>query len=469
MVQQKKPPRPHVASARFGPPPNDTEWAVVIAAKALTENITDPKLLDEAVSKAVAYLQSSPLVAKVSRDGNTIDVLFKSGREAAILAELAPPPVRPQSVVSGGSKKATHQAVSMGAGLGQVAQGRWAVILTPFHFEFPGDPSWDPITDNYIDGLVSAGIYQGWWYVPNDYFTIDEFANFLLGWEVYAAPEVVVDTGINHVSYGLWGLFAHGGIANGLTIFATGECARSGPTQACGAPQYPTHGSASADYWNYYNIDPSFVIVTGVSGDSRGFIAVSSNFVYYYGFLADFTDSPSEYDSLFYAMACDGSKQSDMYQALVGSGARTYLAWTDEAHEDPGDYAYSNFFYYLTNGYDAADSYTRVCNAGYCYDGVSGAYLHYYGSGGQDTGGDWNVYWPNVYVGPVTIIETATVHSITVVYNTFYLFSTRTVYTTAHPHTTVTSTTQATTVLHTTITTTATTYRNTTYTTASGS
>jgi hypothetical protein len=378
----------------FGPPPNETEAAVLSKARSFTDNITDSNELNRTVLDAISYLEQNPYVAQVSRDGLTIFVVFKSGSESFILCRLA----------SSSALLATRTAViankSIVQGNGNVAavqpsQGRAAVVLDPFQWNFLGDTSYNVF--NYMQSRL--GSYSVLGYIPNDYVTLDEVANFFLGYHISDYPWIVQDGAVPHVSYGLFSWAGHGGYGNGVTIFAIGEC-YSGT--GCGAPKSPTRGTAPADYNAYYSHDPSSVTTGTISGDPRIWIAITSSFVMDYLYAADYPQS----DSLFFAFACQGLKGTDMAQAMAASGVYTYLGWTEEVTIiNPGDPSLDTFFNSLTNGKTAAQSYQDVKNALKDYDWLTGAHLYYYpgpdttGSPWYSSGdhGDWTTNWPEIF------------------------------------------------------------------------
>jgi len=240
-------------------------------------------------------------------------------------------------------------------------------------------------------------------------------------------PEIVKDSFVDHVSYGLIGLSTHGGIKNGVTVFVTGECYSGTASNPCPTLLWPNHGSAAADYSAYSN----YVTTTGVSGDSDHlWIAVTSSFFYHYMYSADFPES----NSLFYASACRGAYQTDMMNAILASGASTYLGWSEDVHvPNPGHYAYNTFMDHLTNGETAQSAYDAV---GLNKDDwlYPWAHLGLYGSG------SWTRYYPNVYVQRTT---TSTVWSTVTSYvtSTVYTYRTSTVYSSSTVYTTVYSTT----------------------------
>jgi len=181
-VQQTgKPPEPTPTPS--GPPPNDTESEVFRAALRLADNKTDPQALDEAVSNAVAFLQSSPFVAKVSRDGNDVTVYFKSGSEATMLGELAAPRIALAAGTEGFKEEASGKTMA-----NQPPQGRHAVVLAPFMWQGTGDPSYTIWSSYFTPRLYNTGIYANTYYEPNNYVTVDKLANFVAGYHVYDFP-----------------------------------------------------------------------------------------------------------------------------------------------------------------------------------------------------------------------------------------------------------------------------------------
>ena len=392
---QGKPPRPQGPS--FGPPPNENEMSVLNAARSFTDNITDPEELDRAISYAVTFLTNNSLVAQVARNENSVYVTFKSGSSAGIFGSLAGKRAPARELL----EVTTKQIVVGNLRGAQPPQGRAAVVLSPFHWQDSSDPSY-AIYNNYMVGRLYPSTYSAISYVPNDYVTLDEVANFFLGWHISDFSWVVNDNDVLHVSHGMFSMTTHGGIFNGYTAFLTGEC-YDGP--GCGTPKQPTRGSGIADYNAYYSYDSATVFVGIISGDSRRWIAFSSAFVWDFMYAADY--SSGEMNSLFYADACESLKQADMAERMAASGIYTYLGWTESVHyPDPSDYALDIFFNGLTSGKTAAQAYQDVKNAGKDYDWLSPfAHLYYY-PGPDTTGspwfssgnhGGWTVSWPNTY------------------------------------------------------------------------
>jgi hypothetical protein len=371
--------------------------SVLNAARSFTDNITDSEELDRAISYAVTFLTNNPLVAQVVRNENSVYVTFKSGSSAGIFGSLAGKRAPAGELL----EITTKQIVVENLRGAQPPQGRAAVVLSPFHWQDSSDPSY-AIYDNYMVSRLYPSTYSAISYVPNDYVTLDEVANFFLGWHISDFSWVVNDNGVPHLSHGMFSMTTHGGIFNGYTVFLTGEC-YDGP--GCGTPKQPTRGSGIADYNAYYSYDSASVFIGLISGDSRSWIAFSSAFVWDFMYAADY--SSGEMNSLFYANACESLKQADMAEGMAGSGIYTYLGWTESVHyPDPSDYALDIFFNGLTSGKTAAQAYQDVKNAWKDYDLLSPfAHLYYYpgpdtiGSPWFSSGnhGDWTVSWPNTY------------------------------------------------------------------------
>jgi len=377
----------------FGPPPNETEAVVLSTARALTDNITDPDLLDVAMSRAVTMLTENKLVAEVSRNALTVLVSFKSGSTAFLFGALATP--RSQTL----SQRAIRPNLNVFSV--QPAQGRAAAVVTPFQWQNSGDPSYT-IFSNYIANRLGS-TYSSQVYVPNDYVTLDMVANLFLGYYIDDYSWIIKDNSISHVSYGLFSWAGHGGYGNGVTIFSTGECYPYSTALCDAPPQYPSRGAAQADYSAYYNHDASSVMVGQASGDSKYRIAITSSFVLDYMYPADYPQS----HSLFFADTCDGLMGTDMAQIMASRGVYTYLGWTGEVTiVNPANPSLDSFFNSLTSGKTAAQSYQDVRNALKDYDWATGAHLYYYpgpdtmGSPWYSSGdhGGWTVYWPSVYV-----------------------------------------------------------------------
>ena len=373
--------------AGVGPPPNETETSVLSAARSFTDNITNSEALAKAISDAVAFLKSNPFVAEVSQNGNTIFVVFRSGRSAFIIGSLTTPPARQIT-----TKESSSKVLAV-----RPPQGRAAVVLTPFQWQNFFDTSYTVY--NYMVGRLYPTSYSTIWYVPNSYVTLDEVANFFLGWHVSEKAFVVQDATIPHVSYGMFCLGTHGGIANGLTIFATGE------TYDDTTPSGPTRGSGKTDFNAYYGQNPSWVTTGQISGSSKSWIAFSSVFVRDLMFAADYSNG--EMNSLFYANTCDSLNQPDMAQTMAARGVYTYLGWTAAVHFPyPSNFAVDRFFNSLTDGKTAAQAFQDVRNALLDFDLLPPwAHLYYY-PGPDTTGspwfssgnhGDWTTNRPRVY------------------------------------------------------------------------
>jgi hypothetical protein len=353
-------------------PPSDSELAIVSTARQMLDNITDMATLRQNIQSAMAYLQSQE--CEVSLDNSTIYIRFQTGHEALLLATLETAREKMISVTLQFQKLENDLTQSVSP----IQPSRF-VVFDVFQWEFGGS---EYQIYQYM-GTLYPTYYANGYYIPNQYATLDEIANFFLGPYINHYIWVVSDNFVDHAYYGVILFSSHGGYDSSIgTFFATGE----------------TYSGTGVNDYNRYNQNaPGSVVVCTVSGDSRYWIGITTTFFYDFLYAADYPNA----HSLFYADTCDGLYSTDMANEIESRAGYVYLGWTGlimGGSRYPGDEAVNLFFNDLcSKNYDVRQSWLDVKHNGWNYDSNTGAYLYYYpspeGGGGADHG-DWYMYTP---------------------------------------------------------------------------